>query len=560
MKSTRNKFSTALQFLSNYFHYFGLILGALLIHLHLQTSEMAENTLNDSIRQQQAIRNLLWVNLVTQRASVLSLSPLVTRDVSAYKKAAQITGSIPDFLNDGKNSEEWEKILLKLNPVFSIIKNLNEKSDLNQKKQLLEEVEHVGIELNAEESKRWYDLIAKNTRLLKEIRGRHLENYLGDSLFMFYMFVLAWVSTKKKKAELHLKQSERKGRVLTEGSFEGLVILDGRKIIEVNPAFETMFETDAENAIGKEVQSFVAVDEDFLKTETTSKTVGNRTRSGKISVEASTKQLMFENKPITILALRDLSERNHMELLKLEKEAAERSNHAKSTFLANMSHELRTPMHGILSFAKFGQQKTETASKEKLKSYFDEIHDSGSRLMTLLNDLLDLSKLESGKTTYSMRKGCLKETLALACSEMKAFSEEKGLTLFMDAPSSDTSGDFDAERILQVARNLLSNAIKFSEKGTTIRIKLDSAPDLLRCEVSNRGVGIPQPELEAVFDKFVQSSKTRTGAGGTGLGLAISKEIIQQHQGRIWAENSTDGETIFTFEFPKCPVQNTEAA
>lgn len=243
-----------------------------------------------------------------------------------------------------------------------------------------------------------------------------------------------------------------------------------------------------------------------------------------------------------------------------EKETAERANQTKSLFLANISHELRTPMHGILSFARFGQQKIETADKTKLKSYFDEIYDSGSRLMNLLNDLLDLSKLESGKITYSMREQNFTEVVEVCLSEMKAFANEKGLILEASFQRAPITGHFDGERMMQVMRNVISNAIKFSDKGTVVRITAEHDSETIRCTVANRGIGIPKDELKSVFDKFVQSSKTKTGAGGTGLGLAICKEIIDQHHGKIWAESELNQETRFIIELPKTAAKAARQA
>lgn len=237
--------------------------------------------------------------------------------------------------------------------------------------------------------------------------------------------------------------------------------------------------------------------------------------------------------------------------LKETAKRAELANQAKSEFLANMSHELRTPMHGILSFARFGIQKIETANKEKLKSYFDEIHDSGSRLMKLLNDLLDLSKLESGMMTYTIKKNDIIEVTEFVIREMSAFGEEKKIKIEFVKKSSPIHLDFDSEKIAQVVRNLLSNAIKFSEKETIVKIEFNENKDSIQCSIINQGIGIPKNELESVFDKFVQSSKTKTGAGGTGLGLSICKEIILRHGGKIWAESEPDGVTHFNFELPK---------
>lgn len=236
--------------------------------------------------------------------------------------------------------------------------------------------------------------------------------------------------------------------------------------------------------------------------------------------------------------------------LLVAKGQAEGANRAKSEFLANMSHELRTPLHGILSFASFGVKKHATAEPQKLLDYFSRIKRSGGTLLELLNDLLDLAKLESRKVAFAFKPVDFDILVTSVTGEVETLLSERNLNVQRELSNLDECVEIDSDKIKQVLRNLLNNAIKFSPVGGIIDVAVCRADDAVRVSVSDRGPGIPESELEAVFDKFVQSSKTKTGAGGTGLGLAISHEIIAAHGGRIWAQNRPEGGATFSFEIP----------
>ncbi len=238
--------------------------------------------------------------------------------------------------------------------------------------------------------------------------------------------------------------------------------------------------------------------------------------------------------------------------LVMAKDSAEAANAAKSEFLANMSHELRTPMHAILSFSRLGIDRTGDLDVPvpKIRQYLDRIHQSGARLLALLNDLLDLAKLEAGKMRYEFARCDLVDVVQGIVAEMTAYARENGVRIDV-RHEGPVFAWCDALRVGQVVRNLLSNAVKFTPSGKVVRVVVDSADgDLVRVAVLDEGVGVPEDELEAVFDKFVQSSKTNSGAGGTGLGLAICREIARQHRGSIWARNDPGGGACFTLTLP----------
>ncbi|MBN8218047.1 MAG: PAS domain-containing protein [Spirochaetes bacterium] len=233
---------------------------------------------------------------------------------------------------------------------------------------------------------------------------------------------------------------------------------------------------------------------------------------------------------------------------------AESGSRAKSDFLSRMSHELRTPMHAILSFAELGRDQALSASPEKLKGFFSNISQAGAQMLELLNDLLDLSRLEARKMVFDLAPCRVAPVIGEVLEVLSAQFRRKGMTAEVIVPV-DLEVVADRSRLSQVFRNLLSNAVKYSPDGTAVTISANPLPEGggVDLSVADQGYGIPEGELESIFDRFTQSSRTRTGAGGSGLGLAICRELALAHGGRIWAEANPGGGTIFHLLLPPSP-------
>ena len=229
--------------------------------------------------------------------------------------------------------------------------------------------------------------------------------------------------------------------------------------------------------------------------------------------------------------------------------SAQDAARTKAEFIANISHELRTPLQSILGFSELGLMRTQDQSR--VSGMFSDIHTSGQRMLTLVNDLLDIAKIDSAFSEASFTKIDARQLVRDVETELAPLLRARSVTFDSRLPAQPLMLNADILRIHQVLRNVIANALKFSSPGQKIIVGANvEVPGILHFFVQDEGCGIPQNELENIFEPFVQSTLTKDGSGGTGLGLAICRRIVQAHGGKIHAENIPEGGAVFHIELP----------
>ncbi len=231
------------------------------------------------------------------------------------------------------------------------------------------------------------------------------------------------------------------------------------------------------------------------------------------------------------------------------RQLAEASQH-KSQFLANMSHELRTPLNAILGYTELILDSIYGETPEKMRSVLQRIESNGKHLLGLINDVLDLSKIEAGQLTLSLSEYSLKNVIQTVFSAVEPLAAEKRIAVEVDIASELPRGHGDERRLTQVLLNLVGNAIKFTDAGK-VSIVGSSLNGAFNVAVRDTGPGISAADQAKLFQEFQQADNSITRKkGGTGLGLAISKRIIEMHGGRIWVESAVGQGSTFSFTIP----------
>jgi PAS domain S-box-containing protein len=375
--------------------------------------------------------------------------------------------------------------------------------------------------------------------------------------------------------------AERRFRELIENAPDAILLADGDgAILIANRAAEGIFGYALEELIGLGVDTLVpeaARGEHFRQREKflasgISRPMGlgldlraRRKDGTEIPVEISLSPVSTGAGVNAVAVIRDVTERKraeqqiqslhqgYMAELEARQQEAERLNRLKSEFIAGVSHELRTPLHTIIGFAELLGEEENGALNEKQKRFLRHIRTDSDHLLGLINDVLDLSRIEAGGLDLRTEPFRLREPISDAINAIRLFASSKPVHLHEGfVPAAEVLAD--PLRLRQILYNLLSNGVKFTEPGGEITVTAAVEGQFVQITVADTGLGIAKEECDRIFDKFYQVGYTTAGVRqGTGLGLTICMQLVKRQGGRIWVESEPGKGSRFHFTLPVKP-------
>jgi len=379
---------------------------------------------------------------------------------------------------------------------------------------------------------------------------------------------------ERERMEVALRESENYLRNIWDSAQVGITLINAERhmIADVNPAALEMFGTTREQIIGSICHGYICPAEqgkcpitDLKQEVDKSERVLLKSDGSPIPIVKSVVPLILKGHPYLLESFINITERKRVEQQLAEYthslESAYRElqelDQMKDSFLSTVSHELRTPLTSIKGFAEI-LLNYEEEDKETQREFLTIINDESDRLTRLINDFLDLARIESGRQQWETTKLAIPEVIETATNATNALSTQKNLSVDVDLESDLPPIWGDGDKLVQVVTNLLSNAIKFTPEGGEIRVgaqvlkgEAEDVSDMIRVSVSDTGIGIASEDYEKVFEKFRQVGDTLTDKPkGTGLGLPICKEIVEHYGGRIWVESELGKGSTFYFTLP----------
>lgn len=366
-----------------------------------------------------------------------------------------------------------------------------------------------------------------------------------------------------KDAVVELQDTLAYLTTIIDNMADGLIVVDKEGVINhINPAASDMFGLAEHEMIGKNIEilerKLVDLVNKSLKTEDILSTeiALTKNRFGKAVAKSIKKEYFSEDSEAkgilgSVILIRDITQEKQVDKVKTE-------------FITIVSHELRTPLTSILGFVEMIERKFRDTLIPKIDTNepkiikvlnkinrdFDIIRSEGDRITSLINDILDISKLESGTVKWNFEDISIEEVIFDAYRALSSLFEQRGIPFKYNIQASLPKIYADKERLIQVMINLLSNALKFTEKGY-IACKAELKNKEILVSVEDTGTGIPESDIDKIFEKFKQVGDImRDKPKGTGLGLPISKQIIEAHGGKIWVESQVGKGSVFYFTIP----------
>jgi len=376
-------------------------------------------------------------------------------------------------------------------------------------------------------------------------------------------FMLSWRDiSERKEAEKNLKQSEENFRLLVRNTFDGILISDssGRYLYANKKAAEIsgysrdelvrlstreLTPTRLHDEVEKRIQSQFDQGVGLNNFEATLlQKSGNE-----ILIEIVSSITTWKGAPAQIISFRDITERKKAEQeLLLAKQKAVESDRLKSAFLANMSHEIRTPMNGILGFTSLLNEPGLTG--EQQQTYIDIITKSGARMLATVNDIIEISKIETGQINVILKEVDLNERIENLILFFNPEAKSKGLELIYEKSGSIPVVFIDENKLNSIVTNLIKNALKFTNKGW-VRVACEKTKETVEISVTDTGIGIPDDRQRAIFNRFEQADIEDVNAfEGSGLGLAITKSYVEMMKGKISLQSVFGKGSTFTVSFP----------
>ena len=382
---------------------------------------------------------------------------------------------------------------------------------------------------------------------------------------------------ERSSAEQALAESKNRLKQFFQASYEGIFFHDQGKIVDVNPGIMTIAGYEPEEVIDHNLLEFIAPEvrqqvaekmQDKERAPFETQLIHKNGHSVPVEVRARTMEV--DGHDIRVVAIQDITERKQAQKALqqaydvLEEKVEERTadlqaaniklkelDRLKSMFIASISHELRTPLNSVIGFSSMMMRESYGELNDKYKDYISRINNSGQHLLSLITDIIDISKIESGRIDLELAEFEISSMVNEAIDNIRRQAEAKGLRIKVNVPENVFMHS-DRRRLFQCLLNILSNAMKYSEQGT-INLSVEQQAEEIMFSVQDTGIGIAEEDLPRLFDAFERmESHLRVKAGGTGLGLYLTKKIAEELlQGTVGVESTLGEGSLFWIKVPR---------